>query len=165
MGPVLESDRKKAMAMIRSFIEETFAGKYDIYDICLKPVNRRLLLQVLLDSSTGIKVSDCEAVSRSLSHYLDEVDLIHQSYTLEVSSPGAERKLKRNVDYERQIGRLVRWVLRADKDAPKEVFQARLHEFSPNRILVSAEKGLREFPLAIVEEAKVILEFPRKVRG
>jgi len=147
---------------VRTFVESTFSGKVDVYDVLFRAGKRRCTLEVKIDSPTGVTVSDCETVSRALSKHLDEVDLIHLPYNLEVSSPGAERRLLRPVDYERQVGRLVRWVLKPQAEGLKEVFQARLQEFNPPTIRVSTEKELREFPLSQVDDARVVLEFPRK---
>ena len=147
---------------VRRFVETTFTGKYDVYDVLFRAGKNRCTLEVKIDAAAGVNISDCEAVSRALSKHLDEVDLIHLPYNLEVSSPGAERRLLRPVDYERQVGRLVRWVLKAVNDGPKEVFQARLQEFNPPAVRVSTEKEIREFPLERVDEARVVLEFPRK---
>ena len=89
---------------VQAFIMDSFSELYEIYDITYKPINRKMVLEVIIDSPSGIKVEDCEKVSRALSEHLDETDLIHRTYTLEVSSPGVERILKRKVDYERHIG-------------------------------------------------------------
>ena len=61
-------------------------------------------LRVYIDKAEGVDILDCEAVSRALSDLLDEADPIEGSYTLEVSSAGAERPLKRPGDYERFMG-------------------------------------------------------------
>jgi len=154
-----ESD---VLAKIKNFVENSFAGRFDIYDACFKSANRQLILEVRIDSPIGIKVEDCENVSRSLEKYLDEIDLIHSKYTLEVSSPGVERVLKRNVDYERQIGRLVKWILHPLEGEKKEILNGRLQEFSIDRIVIQAGDGLKEFPLSRVQEARAVLEFPSK---
>lgn len=52
-------------------------------------------LRVYIDKAGGVSIDDCEAVSRPLSDALDEADPIEGSYTLEVSSAGADRPLKR----------------------------------------------------------------------
>ena len=52
-------------------------------------------LRVYIDKEGGVSIDDCEAVSRPLSDALDEADPIEGSYTLEVSSAGADRPLKR----------------------------------------------------------------------
>ena len=51
-------------------------------------------LRIYIDKEGGVSINDCEAVSRPLSDALDEADPIEGSYTLEVSSAGADRVLK-----------------------------------------------------------------------
>ena len=53
----------------------------------------------------NISLSDCEKVSRSLSTLIDVGDIISDQYTLEISSPGIERKLNTLKDYERFTGK------------------------------------------------------------
>ena len=52
-------------------------------------------LRVYIDKEGGVSIDDCEAVSRPLSDILDQADPIEGSYTFEVSSPGADRALKK----------------------------------------------------------------------
>jgi ribosome maturation factor RimP len=163
VGENLMAQKKdEVLTRVRDFVAQTFSDQYELYDVTYKPSNRTMLLEVFIDSPEGIKVKDCETVSRALSDYLDEADFIHCNYTLEVSSPGVERVFKRHVDYERHLGKLVKWTIQPDGD--KEVFRARLQEFSPEKIVVRSEKGLREFPLSVVKEAKAVLEFPPKMK-
>lgn len=54
-------------------------------------------LRVYIDKETGVDIEDCGVVSERLSEKLDEIDPITQNYFLEVSSPGAERPLKKRV--------------------------------------------------------------------
>lgn len=152
----------KIKSDVKAFVEDSFP--YEIFDITYKPVLGRMVLEVTIDSPDGVTVEDCEKVSRGLSDFLDEVDLIHRAFTLEVSSPGVERVFKRQVDYERHLGKMVRWTLFDEATGRKEAFKARLQEFSPDRIVVRSEKGLREFPLTMVKEARAVLEFPPKLQ-
>ncbi|HNW34584.1 MAG TPA: ribosome maturation factor RimP [Candidatus Ozemobacteraceae bacterium] len=157
-------DTGTVLAKVREFIEQTFTGRYDLYDVSLKNINRQLTLEVKIDCGAGVKVEDCETVSRALEEYLEGTDLIHHQYTLEVSSPGVERLLKRPVDYTRQLGRLVRWHLRPEGDAPKEVFDGRLQAFADDTATVLTETGTRDVPLTRVREARVVFEFPAKTK-
>ena len=52
-------------------------------------------LRVLVDCEGGVSIDQCEAISRPLSDLLDEADPIEGSYTLEVSSAGIDRPLKK----------------------------------------------------------------------
>ncbi len=64
-------------------------------------------LRVYLDREEGVTIDHCEAVSRALDVKLDEVDPIEGSYVLEVSSPGADRILRKPEHFERFLGEQV----------------------------------------------------------
>lgn len=65
-------------------------------------------LRIAIDKPEGfISLDDCERVSHVAGPLLDQADLIPDSYTLEVSSPGAERRLRDRAEYERFVGRRV----------------------------------------------------------
>ena len=57
-------------------------------------------LRVFIDKDGGVELDDCQDVSTRLEEILDEKDLIKGSYILEVSSPGLDRELKRDKDYQ-----------------------------------------------------------------
>lgn len=62
-------------------------------------------LRIFIDKYQGfISLDDCERVSRVAGPLVDQSNLIHESYTLEVSSPGAERQLRDRAEYERFVG-------------------------------------------------------------
>ncbi len=77
-------------------------------------------LRIYIDKAGGVDILDCENVSRKLSDLLDEADPIEGSYTLEVSSAGAERPLKRPSDYEKFMGSPVAVKLYKAKNGRKE---------------------------------------------
>ena len=68
---------------------------------------RDWFLRVFIDKEAGIDIEECGLVSERLSEKLDEVDPISHNYFLEVSSPGAERPLKKEKDFEKAIGKNV----------------------------------------------------------
>jgi len=66
------------------------------------------ILRIFLENKDGdLTIEECEKVSRALSMILDEEDPIDKSYILEVSSPGLERPLKTEEDFERFKGELI----------------------------------------------------------
>ena len=77
-------------------------------------------LRVYIDKEGGVDILDCEKVSRTLSDLLDEADPIEGSYTLEVSSAGAERPLKRPGDFQRFMGSPVTVKLYKARNGRKE---------------------------------------------
>jgi ribosome maturation factor RimP len=80
----------------------------ELVDVFYSGGGRKGLLRVFIDKSGGVTLEDCEKVSQYLGHALDVEDPIPMSYTLEVSSPGLDRPLKRREDFQRSVGKLVR---------------------------------------------------------
>ena len=64
-----------------------------------------MFLRVYIDKEGGIMIDDCVSVSRRLSDLLDADDFIEDAYTLEVSSPGLGRKLVKDREFNKSIGR------------------------------------------------------------
>lgn len=78
------------------------------------------ILRVYIDKEGGVSINDCEAVSRPLSDKLDEADPIEGSYTLEVSSAGADRALKKPEHFAAFLGSEVEVRLYRALDGRKE---------------------------------------------
>ncbi|NBS67106.1 MAG: ribosome maturation factor RimP [Betaproteobacteria bacterium] len=88
---------------LHSLVERTIGPLgYELVDIEFGP---RGLLRVFIDSTAGIQIEDCEAVSRQLSHVFTVEDIDYGR--LEVSSPGLDRPLKQARDFVRFAGSLV----------------------------------------------------------
>lgn len=105
----------KVLQSVESILEGFLKGnQLMLYDLELVKEGRDRILRVFIDKEwkdSGeeefVSTDDCELVSRFLSDRLDEEDLIEENYYLEVSSPGMERQLKKDRDFERYMGRLV----------------------------------------------------------
>jgi ribosome maturation factor RimP len=80
----------------------------ELIDIEYGKIGRDAVLRLFIDKEGGVTLDDCAAVSRDLSTILDVEEIIPVAYTLEVSSPGLDRPLKKNEDYVRYTGRLVK---------------------------------------------------------
>ena len=85
----------------------------DIYEVEFKKEGSDHVLRVILDTSEDaeneqyVSINDCEDVSRALSDILDEKDPIKEAYVLEVTSPGLDRPLKKEKDFERFNGKSI----------------------------------------------------------
>ena len=78
------------------------------------------VLRILIDSEDGVDINQCENISRKISDILDEVDPITDSYMLEVSSAGLERKIVLPWHFEGYNGELVDVGLYAAIDGSKK---------------------------------------------
>lgn len=105
-------------AMVLPIVQEL---NLELVDVEFVKEGAHWYLRVFLDKDGGIDVEDCRAVSEKLSHLLDEQDPIPQAYMLEVSSPGLDRPLRKQSDYAKYSGRLVRVKTFAPVDGKKEV--------------------------------------------
>ena len=98
--------RKSIEATIEEIVQPIVDSKnFEIVDIEYVKEAGEYYLRVYLDKEGGISLSDCELVSRELSEILDQKDPIKDNYFLEVSSPGLDRPLKKDKDFERYKGR------------------------------------------------------------
>jgi ribosome maturation factor RimP len=79
----------------------------ELVDIEYVKEGKNWFLRVYIDNDNGIDIEECGIVSERLSEKLDALDPIPHNYFLEVSSPGAERPLKKEKDYQRAIGKNV----------------------------------------------------------
>lgn len=80
----------------------------ELVDIEFVKEGRNWFLRIYIDTPTGgIDIDQCALVSERLSAILDEKDPIDQNYYLEVSSPGAERPLKKESDIEKAVGKFI----------------------------------------------------------
>lgn len=77
-----------------------------LYDIEFLKEGKDQVLRIYIDKEpSGVFIDDCENTSRMLSEILDQSDMISTAYTLEVSSPGVERKLKQDWHFAKAIGK------------------------------------------------------------
>jgi ribosome maturation factor RimP len=76
-----------------------------IVEVILRGERASKVIEVYVDSDSGITLEECSIISRKLSEKLDEMDFITGRYRLDVSSPGLDRSLKLLRQYQKNIGR------------------------------------------------------------
>jgi ribosome maturation factor RimP len=119
--------------------------------------------EVVHDPYPKINHSDCERVSQQLSVILDVEDLIPgpAGYTLEVSSPGMDRALKKAADFERFKGRMVK-ISTSEPVGQAKFFEGRLAGFADGKVrmeLKGKEARTVEVPLEAIRKANLVVEF------
>ncbi|KUO76144.1 MAG: hypothetical protein APF77_02325 [Clostridia bacterium BRH_c25] len=80
---------------------------FELVEVEFKKEGSDWYLRLYIDKEGGITVNECQSVSVEMSDLLDEADPIEQSYIFEVSSPGIDRPLKTDRDYEKNNGKLI----------------------------------------------------------
>ncbi|GAM15567.1 ribosome maturation factor RimP [Mesobacillus selenatarsenatis] len=100
------------MSKVTEVVEELVTpilneNELELVDIEYVKEGKNWFLRVYIDKDNGIDIEECGIVSERLSEKLDAMDPIPHNYFLEVSSPGAERPLKKEKDYQKAIGKNV----------------------------------------------------------
>ncbi len=156
---------------LRVFIEKDEAGRARLAELAADE-NSELPKGVPAEMLSGVTHEDCEVFTRDFGTVLDVEDLVPGAeYTLEVSSPGLERKLSRPADFLRFTGGLIKLQTFTAIDANRH-FQGRLTEFRDGTLTVDLgavkqkgkgrKTGVAEqviaVPLANVEKANLLAE-------
>ena len=84
----------------------------ELVEVELKGGGNNQFLRISIDKPGGVTHADCETVSQQVGTILDVENLIPSHYTLEVSSPGVERKLRKLADFERFQGQKAKVLVR-----------------------------------------------------
>jgi ribosome maturation factor RimP len=105
------------LALLEPLVEQL---GYELVDIEWASAPRSGLLRIYLDLPAGreghIGIEDCETVSREVSALLDVEDPLPGAYTLEVSSPGFDRVLRKPAHFRRFVGERVWLELQLPRD-------------------------------------------------
>jgi ribosome maturation factor RimP len=116
------------------------------------------VVRIYLDKPGGITLEDCQMVSRQVGTILDVEDVIAARYTLEVSSPGLDRRLIKSDDFQRFAGQQIKLLLR-DSAGNRRHLQGRLRGLEEGKVQVEADAaGMMSIPLEQVEKANLIPE-------
>lgn len=107
----------------------------ELVDIEFKKEGKNWFLRVFIDKQGGVDIEDCSLVSEELSQELDRLDPISTPYFLEVSSPGAERPLKKDTDWQNAVGKMIYISLYESIEGQKE-FEGKLIEYTEEQITI-----------------------------
>jgi ribosome maturation factor RimP len=127
------------------------------------------MLRVFIDKPNGVTHEDCAEFSRELGTILDVEEVVPgNSYLLEVSSPGLDRKLFRPADFDRFTGSRIKLTTRNPVNGNRH-FEGKLEKFESGRITLetngarkksNAEDAQKlEIELSNIEKANLVPEF------
>jgi ribosome maturation factor RimP len=119
-------------------------------------------LRVYIDKENGVDIEDCGIVSEKLSEKLDALDPITHNYFLEVSSPGAERPLKKAKDFEKAIGKNV-FIKTYEPIDGEKGFEGKLLDYDGQTVKIEMKiktrKKVIEIPYEKVASARLAVIF------
>lgn len=132
--------------------------EYELYHLEFVKENGENYLRVYIDKEEGIKLDDCEKVSRAVSDMLDIEDPIEESYYLEVSSPGIERQLYTDLHLKKYTDFNIVIKLKSLFNG-KRSFEGILRSFNAESLVVECEGDELIIPRDNIKRINLVSEF------
>src|SRR5438552_820163 len=142
--------------------EPVVAGQgYELVDLEFKnePQAAGWVLRLYIDKAGGVSLDDCASVSRELSAVLDVADAIQIPYSLEVSSPGLNRPLRKPADFARFVGKKAKIRTRHPVGESRRNFSGTLVGVDGGKVKIDVGDQVCEVPVDDVEKANLVYEF------
>jgi ribosome maturation factor RimP len=155
-------DRKTVERDIEKLVSPILMrNQMELVDITYRSEGGRWVLRVFMDKPGGVNLQDCAFISRQIEDLIEVEDIIPRRYFLEVSSPGLDRVLKKEADFQRFCGETAK-VKTREAVAGRRNFKGRIVRCEQRLIELEDTEGKRfEFSLDEIEEAR--LEFDGKI--
>lgn len=137
---------------------------FELVDVEFVKEGKSWYLRVYIDKEGGINIEECAVVSDLLGERLDscDPDPIPQAYFLEVSSPGAERPLKKERDYERALNSYIHVSLYQPLDGSK-VYEGTMTDLQPDELTLEYMDKTRRRTVTIprrqIAQARLAIKF------
>lgn len=147
-----EEYEKRAEELLAPIVEQ---NEFELVDVEYVKEAGNWISERIYRQTGGITVNDCETVSRAFSDKLDENDFIEDSYIMEISSPGLDRPLKKEKDFQRNMGKLVEVRTYRPIEKQKE-FCGILTAFDSNSVTIDEDGTERTFEkkdMALIRQA------------
>lgn len=127
---------------------------FELVAVELAGSGRNTTVRAYIDSPDGVSVEDCARVSRQLSAILDVEDPIGDSYTLEVSSPGFDRPLRKPEHFQKVVGERVKITLH--RVGGRRRYTGVLQAVHGDRVELEVDGDIHELAFADIEKARLV---------
>ncbi len=141
--------------LVEGFLHES---GMEMVDLEFRFESGRWTLRIFIDKEGGVTVDDCANVNKELGYLIEAKNIIDYHYVFEVSSPGLNRPLKKEKDFIRSIGKMIKLEL-ARPVNKRSKFTGRLTNVREGMIsLLMGDGSLVELPLREIDKARVKYE-------
>jgi len=130
---------------------------FELADLEVRLGGKGGLVRVFIDKPEGIGLEDCEKVSLAVSALLDVEDPVPGNYSLEVSSPGLDRKLTKVEHFQRFEGETVKVQMRFPIEGRRR-FRGTLVSSNDENIVVEVDGESHSLPLKTIDTARLVPE-------
>ncbi len=165
MSSAIASKNSSIVSKIEAIAERVAQSEgIEIVEVELKGGGKSRFLRISIDKPEGVTHADCELISHQVGVILDVENVVPGAYTLEVSSPGVERKLLKYKDFERFLGKKIKLILREPIESSRS-WEGTLAACANGQITLevagpaAAEPKIIQFPFDQVEKANLKFEW------
>lgn len=154
---------KKVTQLVEEIVQPILDELHiELVDIEYVKEGKNWFLRLYIDKESGVDIEDCGLVSEKLSEKLDALDPISHNYFLEVSSPGAERPLKKEQDFTNAIGKNI-FIKTYEPISGTKEFEGQLTAFDGETIhltiTIKTSKKTVSIPYSKVASARLAISF------
>tara|TARA_B100001123_G_C14862659_1_gene848662 strand:- start:145 stop:606 length:462 start_codon:yes stop_codon:yes gene_type:complete len=133
------------------------ANGLELVDVEFKKEGKSWVLRIYIDKESGVTLDDCQKVSGLTGDLIEIEEIIDPNYTLEVSSPGLNRALKKEKDFIKFCGKKISVQCHAPLNGKKS-FIGCLINFKNQSIYLDMDGQLHTIPLNRVAKANLVIE-------
>lgn len=150
-----DSDIKEIIRIIEPILGDM---GIELVDVEYLSDRGRWILRITVDAEGGITLNDCVRVTREIEDIIEVKGLFRDECTLEVSSPGLNRPLKKEKDFLRAVGKTVKVRLGQPLQGRRN-FKGTLLSFENDLLTLQLERNTAQIPLVLVEKANILYGF------
>ena len=130
----------------------------ELVEITYRREQGGMTLKLLVDTPEGIKIAECESLNNYLNELLDKEEVIGEHYLLEVSSPGLDRPIKTDRDFERALGKTLEVTTYVPVDGRKS-HEGKFVGIDKDAIVIESSGASTVIPKASIALARLKIEF------
>ena len=143
---------------VAEFIEPSLLAKgLELVDVEFKKEGKTWVLRIFIDKKGGVNLEDCQNVSHLVGDLIEVEGIIKSVYTLEISSPGLNRVLKKEEDFIKFVGKKICVLCHAPLNGRKN-FTGNLTGFKEQAIHLEVDGQPYTIPLSRVAKANLVVE-------
>ncbi|HIO91770.1 MAG TPA: ribosome maturation factor RimP [Leucothrix mucor] len=143
---------------LNDLIKTTTEGLgFQLWGYEYRPHSESALLRIFIEKESGISIEDCSKVSKQVGAALDVEDLIPVAYILEVSSPGIDRVLFSQEQYQRYIGQAAKIRTRTPINERRN-FRGHLDKVTDTHVSIIVDKETHEIPFDLIDRTRLVME-------
>lgn len=151
-------NNQEVIAKAEPLLEEALTEyAIEIVDIEYRKEHGSWVFRVYIDHEDGVDHSRCQEASGVIGGILDKHDLITHAYTLEVSSPGLDRVIKKERDFQRFSGKMVKLKTYEAIDGQKN-FKGVLKGIQEDNIILEVEGKSIPIPRNNAKQVRLVVE-------